>query len=47
MPPFELLLSMASLGNYFKLKSSILKLFGRGAAAASAEALGVYYGFGE
>jgi hypothetical protein len=50
MPPSELLLSMASLGNYFKLKSSMLKLFGRicrGATGASAEAMGVYYDIGE
>jgi hypothetical protein len=41
---------MASLGIYFKLKSLILKLFGRtcgGATAASAEVMGVYYDFGE
>jgi hypothetical protein len=38
---------MAAAGNYFKLKSSILKLFRLRATAASAQAIGVYYGIGE
>jgi hypothetical protein len=38
---------MASAANYFKIKSSTLKLFHCGATGGFATAAAVYYGFGE
>jgi hypothetical protein len=47
---FRVALRMASAANYFKLKSSMLKLFPQwhgGATGGFAGTAAVYYGFGE